>query len=58
MVNYRRNYLKGGNYFFTLTLRDRHSDYLVRYIDLLRNAMRKVKQENPYEIKAMVEYGE
>lgn len=54
MVNYRRNYIKGGSYFFTITLRDRHLDYLVKHIDLLQNAMRKVKQEEPYEIKAMV----
>ncbi|CAN5442149.1 hypothetical protein BH10PSE19_BH10PSE19_16200 [soil metagenome] len=54
MVNYRRNPIKGGSYFLTITLRDHRSDFLVRYIDLLRNAMRRVKQEDPYEIKAIV----
>jgi putative transposase len=50
MVNFRRNYLKGGSYFLTLTLRDRRTDYLIKHIDLLRYAMRKTKEEDPYAI--------
>jgi len=54
MVLYRRNRLPGGVYFFTVTLRDRRSDYLLRYIDVLREAIRSVKAERPFTIEAMV----
>jgi hypothetical protein len=37
MSNYRRARLPGATYSFTVNLRDRSSDLLVREIDLLRN---------------------
>ncbi len=54
MVLYRRNRVAGGTYFFTVTLRDRSSDVLVRHIDLLRAALRKVSTEQPFTINAIV----
>lgn len=54
MVNYRRHYVKGGTFFFTVNLRNRKSTLLVNKIDLLRYSMHKVKKENPYAIKAIV----
>ena len=54
MVNYRRNKIQGGTYFFTVTLNDRSSQLLINEIDLLREAMQKVKKENPYSIIAIV----
>lgn len=54
MVYYRRNYQKGGCYFFTVTLRNRQSSLLTQHIDLLRLAMRNVQQKNFYAIKAIV----
>ena len=54
MVLYRRNRLPGGGYFFTVTLRDRRSDFLLRYIDVLREAIRSVKVERPFTIEAIV----
>ena len=33
MVDYRRYYLKGGSWFFTVNLRDRESRFLVQHID-------------------------
>lgn len=54
MVQYRRNLTKGGTYFFTVTLIDRHSEVLTRHIELLREAVRATKQRQPFEIIAWV----
>jgi putative transposase len=54
MVRYRRKYVPGGTYFFTVTLRDRRADWLVRHIDSLRSAFARVKAERPFRIDAMV----
>ena len=54
MVLYRRNRVAGGTYFFTVTLRDRSSDVLVRHVGLLRNAFRTVRTERPFTIDAIV----
>lgn len=54
MVLYRRNRVAGGTFFFTVTLRDRSSDMLVRHIDLLRGAFRTVRAELPFAIDAIV----
>jgi len=55
MVLYRRNRVAGGTYFFTVTLRDRCSDVLVRHVGLLRNAFRTVvRAERPFTIDAIV----
>ena len=54
MVRYRRNFIPGGSYFFTVTLRDRRSDLLVRHIDLLRNAFTSAITKRPFTIDAIV----
>lgn len=54
MVLYRRNRVAGGTYFFTVTLRHRSSDVLVRHVGLLRNAFRKVRTDRPFTIDAIV----
>lgn len=54
MVKYRRYYVPGGIYFFTVVLQDRQSNWLVKYINELTAAMRRVKQIHPYKIIAMV----
>lgn len=54
MVNYRRVRLAGGTYFFTLTLKDRRSDLLVRHVALLREAMGRVRQRQPFDLLAAV----
>jgi REP element-mobilizing transposase RayT len=38
MVGYRRNFVPGGTYFFTVTLADRRSNALVDHIGALRGA--------------------
>ena len=52
MVGYRRNRPVGGTFFFTLTLRDRRSDALVRHVDVLRDAWRRAAARVPHEIIA------
>jgi putative transposase len=38
MANYRRNFVPGGSYFFTVNLADRRLALLVEHIQLLRAA--------------------
>ena len=54
MPDYRRNRVVGGTYFFTVNLRDRRSDLLVTRVDLLRTAIRRVRQLRPFHIDAWV----
>ena len=54
MPNYRRVFVPGGSYFFTVNLLDRTSRLLVEQIDSLRDAVRDTKQRFPFEIDAMV----
>ena len=45
MPNYRRAFIPGGTWFFTVNLLQRHgNDLLVREIDLLRASVRHVKR--------------
>ena len=53
-MRYRRAQVQGGCYFFTVVLADRRSALLVEHIDVLRNALRVVRQRHPFEIVAMV----
>ena len=54
MVRYRRNRIAGATYFFTVTLRDRRSDLLVREIDALRDAWRMAARRVPHILIAAV----
>ena len=54
MVNYRRNRVAGGTYFFTVTLQDRRSDLLVREIDALKQAWRNAARRVPHLVLAAV----
>lgn len=54
MVRYRRNFVPGGTFFFTVTLRDRRSSTLVEHIALLRTAFRRARRLNPFDIDAIV----
>jgi putative transposase len=45
MVNYRRVHIPGATYFFTVTLRDRHTDWLSAQADLLRSVFRRVRHQ-------------
>ena len=54
MVKYRRHRTKGGIYFLTVVLQDRQSSILIEHINLLREAMKQVKESHPFKINAMV----
>ena len=53
-MNYKRAKTEGGTYFFTVTLADRRQSTLVKNIDLLRSAIRLVKERHPFTIEAIV----
>ena len=54
MSNYRRNFVEGGSFFFTVNLADRRSGLLVDRIDLVRHAFRYTKSRHPFTINAIV----
>jgi putative transposase len=54
MPNYRRFYVPGGTYFFTVSLLERRSDFLVRHIDALREAVRATRRHRPFHIDGWV----
>ena len=53
MSNYRRLYIQGGAYFFTVVLENRQSDLLYQYIDEFRQAYAETKSFYPFETIAI-----
>ena len=54
MPNYRRAFIPGGCWFFTVNLLDRRLPLLVDYIDLLRESVARTRSKYPFEIDAFV----
>jgi putative transposase len=54
MLDYRRNRVPGGTYFFTANLLDRTSGVLVTNVDALRHSVRGVRARAPFHIDAWV----
>jgi putative transposase len=54
MPNYRRAYVTGGTWFFTVNLLQRRNDLLIREIDLLRSITGRVRRLHPFVIDAWV----
>jgi putative transposase len=54
MIQYRRNFLPSGTFFFTVTLVNRNSCFLVDQIETLRVAMRQTRGSQPFTIDAVV----
>src|SRR5437660_5170339 len=54
MVRYRRNFVPGGTFFFTVTLVDRNLRLLVEQVQMLRAAMRQTRSSQPFTIEAVV----
>ncbi len=54
MVLYRRSYVPGGTYFFTVALADRRRGCLIAEIDLLRLAFHQTMRVKPFQINAAV----
>lgn len=53
-MRYRRANIKGGTYFFTVNLAERKLRLLVEQVDVLREAVKTVKQKHPFYIDAFV----
>lgn len=53
-MRYRRAWVPGGTYFFTVTLADRSQTLLTDHIESLRQSTRRVRTSHPFEILAMV----
>ena len=53
MSNYRRAPVAGATYFFTLTLADRRSDWLVSHIEALRAAYLRARDLHPFHTIAI-----
>jgi len=55
LPNYIRNRVKGGCYFFTVNLLQRHNNQLlIDQIELLRETVQNVKQKHPFHIDGWV----
>jgi len=54
MPNYRRVFVDGGCWFFTVNLEDRRSRLLTEHIGALREAVAKVRRRRPFDIDAWV----
>ena len=54
MVRYQRAQAAGGTFFFTVTLARRQSDVLTAGIKLLRQSLRRIHQQRPFVIDAIV----
>jgi putative transposase len=54
MSNYRRNFVAGGRYFFTVNLAHRRPGLLTENIGLLRAAFRCVRSRHPFAMEAAV----
>jgi hypothetical protein len=52
MTNYRRNFVRGGCYFFTVNLADRRLALLINDIGLLRAAFRQTRVRHSSRSKA------
>jgi putative transposase len=54
MANYRRHFVAGGSYFFTVNLAERRARLLTEHIDVLRGAFRHARARRPFTIDAIV----
>jgi putative transposase len=54
MTGYRRNFIAGGCFFFTVNLADRRRRLLTENIDGLRAALRDTQRHHPFSIDAIV----
>ena len=54
MTGYRRNFIAGGCFFFTVNLADRRLRLLTENIEALRTAFRETRQRHPFSIDAIV----
>lgn len=54
MTNYRRNFVSGATFFFTVNLAERRLRLLTEHIGTLRQAFRETRARHPFTIEAVV----
>jgi len=54
MTGYRRNFIPGGCFFFTVNLADRRLRLLTENVETLRLAFRETHRRHPFTIDAVV----
>ncbi|MBC7946083.1 MAG: transposase, partial [Burkholderiales bacterium] len=54
MTNYRRNFIPGGTFFFTVVLAQRSAQLLVQHVDTLKSAFRTTRLDHPFSVEAVV----
>jgi putative transposase len=54
MTDYRRNFIAGGSFFFTVNLAERRLPLLTEHIDELRTVLRQTRRHHPFTTDAMV----
>jgi putative transposase len=54
MTDYRRNFIPGGSFFFTVNLAQRRLSLLTAHIDALRTAFRETRRRRPFTIGTIV----
>jgi putative transposase len=54
MTAYRRNFIPGGSFFFTVNLADRRLSLLTKHVEALRMAFREIRRHHPFTIDAIV----
>jgi putative transposase len=53
-MQYRRTFIDGGTYFFTVNILERNKSLLTTHVDLLKQSIQTVKSRHPFTIDAMV----
>ena len=54
MTTYRRNFVPGGSFFFTVNLANRQTSLLTERIHLLRESIRYTRARRPFTLDAIV----
>jgi putative transposase len=54
MTNYRRNFVAGGSFFFTVNLAERRLRLLTDHVSKLRTAFRETRRRHSFEVAAIV----
>ncbi|WP_271602327.1 hypothetical protein [Bradyrhizobium sp. CCBAU 45384] len=54
MTAYRRNFVQGGCFFFTVNLAEPKPSLLTYHVELLRMAFRETRRRHPFTIDAIV----
>lgn len=54
MTGYRRNFVPGGSFFFTVNLAERRLSLLTDHVEILRAAFRETRRRHPFTMDAIV----